>query len=141
MAAFDARVTISFGDGDHVFRLGLDQLLELQDKTDAGPLQLLRRVQGQDWRVQDLRETIRLGLIGGGKSPAEALVLVKRYVDARPLLEGVPVALEVLIAALAMPEDQPAGEAVAETETGASPLPPSMEPAPSSASDQTLSEV
>lgn len=141
MAGFDARVTLLWGDGDHIFRLALDQLLELQEKTDAGPLQLLVRVQGQNWRVQDLRETIRLGLIGGGKSPADAMVLVRRYVDARPLLESVPVALEILVGALTMPEDSGGGKATAETETGASPLPPSTQPAPSSGSAPMPSAV
>lgn len=140
MAGFDARVTIPWADGDHVFRLALDQLLELQDKTDAGPMELMVRLRGQRWRVQDLRETIRLGLIGGGRSPAEAMVLVRRYVDGRPLLESVPVALEIIVAALTMPEDAGGGKVAAEMETGASPPPPSTDAAPSSGSGPTPSE-
>ncbi|WP_454914983.1 gene transfer agent family protein [Xanthobacter sediminis] len=136
MAGFDARVTIPWGDGDHVFRLALEHLLELQEKTDAGPVELLLRIKGQGWRVQDLRETIRLGLIGGGKTPTEALVLVGRYVDRRPLLESVPVALEIITAALVTPDDAP-GKPAAEMETGASPPPPSTDAAPSSGSDPT----
>lgn len=140
MAAFDARVTIAWGDGDHVFRLALAQLIELQEKADAGPLELYQRISRGHWRVQDLRETIRLGLIGGGLDPAKALVLVKRYTDERPLLESVPVALEIITAALAMPETPDTGKAEAVTETGVSPPPPSTDAAPSSGSDQTTSE-
>lgn len=136
MAGFDARVTIPWGDGEHVFRLALAQLLELQEKTDAGPVELVARIQAHRWRVQDLRETIRLGLIGGGKTPTEALVLVSRYVDGRPLLESEPVAAEIITAALALPDAAP-GKQTAEAETGASPLPPSMGAAPSSGSAPT----
>jgi len=136
MPSFDARVTIDWGDGEHVFRLAFAQLLELQEKTDAGPLELFQRIGGGRWRVMDLRETIRLGLIGGGMDPAKAIVLVRRYVEQRPLSESVPVALEILTAAIAIPENESPGKAPAGEETGASPLPPSMDAAPSLGSDQ-----
>lgn len=139
MGQFDARVTITWGDDEYVFRLALAQLLALQEKTEAGPLELFQRIGTGRWKVQDLRETIRLGLIGGGLEPAKATVLTRRYVDERPLLESVPVALEILTAALAMPESIAPGKAEAETETGASPLPPSMDAAPSSGLGPTSS--
>lgn len=137
MAGFDATITRAWADGDHAFRLGLAQLLELQEKTDAGPMELYARLTGLRWRVQDLRETIRLGLIGAGATPHAALALVARYVDARPLLESAPLALDIITAALALPEDAGRGKAPAEGGTGASPLPPSSAPAPSSASPPT----
>lgn len=137
MGTFDARVTLTWGDGEHTFRLPIAQLLELQEKTDAGPLELFLRIHSGRWRVQDLRETIRLGLVGGGMKPAEAVALVRRYVDDRPLAESVPVALEVIQAAIAGPEDAAPGKAGAAMETGASPPPPSMDAAPSSTSDPT----
>ncbi|MGQ3674256.1 gene transfer agent family protein [Xanthobacter sp. TB0139] len=129
MAGFDARVTRPWGDGDTTFRLTLDGLLELQDKVDSGPLAIALRLQGDDWRVEDVRETLRLGLIGGGKTPAQALALVARYVDRRPLLENVPVAREVIYAALAQPDDAP-GNPVAAAQTDGSPLPPSTSAVP-----------
>lgn len=137
MAGFDATITRAWADGDHAFRLGLAQLLELQEKTDAGPLELAMRLRAGRCRAQDPRETIRLGLIGAGATPHTALALVARYVDARPLLESVPLALDIITAALALPEDADRGKAPAETGMGASPLPPSSAPAPSSASPPT----
>lgn len=131
MAAFDGGITAPFGDGDQTFRLALAQLLELQEKADAGPMELLARLRGISWRVQDVRETVRLGLIGGGMSPPDALRLVQRYVDGRPLLESVPIAALVLMAALQGPEEIAPGKAEATEETGASPPPPYTDPAPS----------
>lgn len=141
MAGFDGRVTLVFGDGEHTFRLPVAQLLELQEKTEAGPLELYDRLRGRNWRVTDLRETIRLGLIGGGMAPADAVRMVQRYVDGRPLLESVTVAAMVIMAALAMPEAVEPGKPEAATEMGVSPPSPSTEPAPSSGSDPTLSEA
>ena len=63
--------------------------------------------------MDDLRETIRLGLIGGGMDPLDALVLVKRYVDDRPLMENVLPAWRILSAALMGPEDDAPGKEAA----------------------------
>ena len=141
MAGFDARHTMVFGDGEYPFRLAIAQLLELQELTKAGPLELYDRLRGRDWRVQDIREPIRLGLIGAGMAPADAVRLVQRYVEQRPLLDSVPIAAIIVMRALAMPEDLPAGKAEAATETDASPPPPSIEPAPFSDSDPMPSEA
>lgn len=103
-----AEVTFPWGDGNHTFRLPVDAILELQEKTDAGPYELLERFRNKTWRVQDLRETVRLGLIGGGMIPMKALSLVTRYVDKRPLAENVPACLMILTAAvLGVPGDAP----------------------------------
>lgn len=97
--ALPGQITIPFGDGRHPFALPLGQVRELQEKTGGiGPLMLLRRIQGGSWLIDDLRETIRLGLIGGGMAPVEALKLVERYCDARPPAEYAPSAHAVLLA-------------------------------------------
>lgn len=139
MADGSGKVSFQFGDGTYDFRLPLGQLRELQDKTDAGPLELHRRITGGTWRVDDLREIIRLGLIGGGTSPTDALKLVARYVDDRPLNEAVAPAAMILYFALIGPEDDPAGKAPAaqdqeipNEQTESSPSPPSTEPEPQS---------
>lgn len=129
----DASLTLAFGDAEHRFRLALGELRELQEKTKAGPMALLRRLQSGDWRVDDAREILRIGLVGGGLKPVEALALVTRYVDGFPLLDAVPPAIAVLGAALFGAEDEPVGNgAAAEAASGAtetSPSPPSTEPA------------
>jgi len=132
-------VDIVWADGEHRFRLPIGLLRELQDKTDAGPAQVFERLRLGTWRVDEIRETIRLGLIGGGMAPLDALTLVVRYVDARPLLESVNVAFAILAAALiGVPDDQP-GKRNPEREQQAkdgSPSPESSRPGPSSDSQQ-----
>lgn len=89
-------VWLEFGDGDYLFKLKLPQLAELQEKCSAGIGTIYMRVTVGDYRVEDLFETIRLGLIGGGRgvvAEQEVIVndlkakgLVKTYCD-RPLDE------------------------------------------------------
>lgn len=122
-------ITFEWGDGEHTFRLALGQLRELEDKRVGGFRKVQRRIAEDRWYVDDIREVVRLGLIGGGKTPIEALALVKRYVDDRPLGENVIPAVRILHAALFGPEeDQPLGKAeAAEQPTSASASPPSTE--------------
>lgn len=105
-------VELKFADGAYLFRLAIGQLRELQEKTGAGPLALLRRLHDGTWLVDDCRETIRLGLIGGGLDPRKALGLVERYVDERPVMEASILAQAVLMPVLFQSEeDRPLGEA------------------------------
>lgn len=135
----DASITMAWGDGEHRFRLAIGQLRELQDKCGAGPAEILRRVADGTWRVDDLREVLRLGLIGGGKAPLEALALVQRYVDERPLLESVMPARAVLLAALVGPSTARGKEGRRRHRTGGSPSTPSMAAEPSSGSHRPTS--
>ena len=63
-----------FADGTYPFRLGGGELRQLQRVTDCGPLELYRRLLSGNWRVDDVPETIRLGLIGARRVGARALV-------------------------------------------------------------------
>ena len=96
----DARIDLDWADGTYAFRLAWAQLAELQEKTNAGPYVVLQRVASGAWRVEDLSNIIRLGLIGGGMAPADALKKVRTYVEERPPLENVLTAQSVLMAAL-----------------------------------------
>lgn len=63
-------------------------------------MELFRRIGASQWRAQDIAETIRLGLVGGGMKAPDAVVLVRRYVLAAPIEHNVPLALDILGAAL-----------------------------------------
>lgn len=105
-----ARIDQPWADGRHVFRLGIDQLAELQEKCDAGPPFVLARLMQNAWRVEDVRETLRLGLIGGGLASRDAMKLIERYVDAQKevqLAENALIAQAVLGAAIFGHEDEP----------------------------------
>lgn len=110
----NASITFDWGDDTYKFRLGLGEVRELQDRTKAGPYRLFTRIGARDWLVDDLREIIRLGLIGGGMKPPDALKLVRTYVDARPALESVEPSQRILGAYLAGVPDDPVGKPKAE---------------------------
>ncbi len=137
--ARDCSTTFSWADGEYTFRLKLGQVRELQEKCDAGPRELAIRLASGKERVDDVRETIRLGLIGGGLTPEQALKLVKRYVDERPFVESIMPAQAILSAWLVGAPDEEPGKAEAVETRGESPSypegnsasPPSTEPVPS----------
>jgi hypothetical protein len=103
-------ITLPWIGGEHEFALRLGELRALQDKTDAGPLELMHRIVEGRWRVDDLIETLRLGLIGAGMERGEAGQLVTRLFERHPLTAFALPAQAVLIAALTGPpaeEDEP----------------------------------
>jgi hypothetical protein len=114
---------LHFADGDYLFDLKLPQLAELQEKRKCGIFALYGRVlKGRyvlgdqtialanegEAHAEDLFETIRLGLIGGGRgmvdgkevtvSAIQARTLVERYCHAAPLRESWAIAAAVLAA-------------------------------------------
>lgn len=114
-------VELDFGDGTHRFRLPIGQLEELQEKTGVGPFKLLQRLLNGEWHVADVREPIRLGLIGGGMEPLAALTLVRRYIDDRHdwLPQSITARLIVMAAISGAPEEEPGKDDASEDETGA----------------------
>jgi hypothetical protein len=141
----DARIReVMFADGEYDFRLGWGQLAELQELCNAGPHFILNRLHSGEWRIEDIAEVIRLGLLGADEDmkPSRASELVKRYVKARPPLENHTLAVVILTAALMGAPEEPVGEREAAnqtdqpttSQTGKSDLPPSTEQVPSSAS-------
>lgn len=128
-------IDLDWGDGTYCFRLGLSQIEELEARRDLGIFQLAQRLRPdvRQARSSDIVETIRLGLIGGGMPPVDALAKVRKYVDERPLDENRDTAYAIVLAGLARVHskelEQPSGEAPA-AETSASTSPPSTEALP-----------
>lgn len=116
-------VELDFADGTYLFDLKLPQLGELQEKRKVGVFALYGRVmkgrgfiedvpvalpEGGEAFAEDLFETIRLGLIGGGKGEVDgkevsvsaitARRLVEAYCHAAPLKESWALAAAILMA-------------------------------------------
>lgn len=106
----DGSVTLPFVDGPKTFRLAWGELIKLQEACDAGPYVIYRRLMMGGWKMEDISNTIRLGLIGGGMKPEQALNFVRDYVEARPPLESVPLAQGILGTALQGAPDEKPGE-------------------------------
>lgn len=118
--AAPGRVEFFWGDGQNKFFLGIAQLEELQEKTGVGPERLFTRLGEGDWKIADITETIRLGLLGADMTPANAYAKVKNYCyPARPLSENIRPAMLILAAALRGPEHDKVGKTPAETPTAA----------------------
>jgi hypothetical protein len=91
---------MTWAGGQHDFALPIEMLRALQDRCDAGPAWVLGRLGSQQWLVDDVISTIRLGLEGGGLDKETARKLVKKHVEDRPLTLSVLTAQAVLMAAL-----------------------------------------
>jgi hypothetical protein len=88
--------TAFFGDGDHTFALTDDMITELERLSDVGIGALYLRAVNMQFNIADLIEIIRLGLIGGGTTPEQAMRLTDTYARNRPIDELYPLALDIL---------------------------------------------
>lgn len=145
MSSEDGSVTLQFGDGDYPFRIAFGQWRELQESVNKprieigeaplGPMALLRALlEGNAW-PHDVREVIRLGLIGAGMKADRALVLVKRHVEGRPYFQSMAEARTVLQYAMFGPPHDPVGK----EPTPAAPETPAM--TTESGSDPSMGSV
>lgn len=118
------KVTLNWVQGEHDFALNIGELRALQKNCDAGPELILTRLKAGSWMVDDIFETLRLGLIGAGMAAKEAGPMVRRAFDQNPALALKLPAYHVLAAALIGEADDPVGEDAGvkpEVKTGNSP--------------------
>lgn len=109
-------VDLQWADGTFTFALPIAQLEELQTLCDAGPMVIAQRLEHGHWTSKEVYHTLRLGLIGGGMKPDEALRKTRLYVLERPWLENVMPALAVMQAVLIGKPDEPVGKSPADGE-------------------------
>ncbi|RXF69229.1 gene transfer agent family protein [Hansschlegelia zhihuaiae] len=100
-----------FGDAEHTFALTPTLLVEFERLVGAGAWGTARRMFAGDATVTEVRETIRLGLIGGGEAPKRAHELVETYVGATPFAELYALASDVMTAAMLGTPDEAANAA------------------------------
>lgn len=123
-------IALPFGENEHTFRLGVEQWRKVQERCDAGPPEILARLGplvrglkaglnfGQllangllgTWRIDDIREVLLQGLVGGGMAPTMAGVLVRTHFDDKLSFEFAPLAYFIVERSLTGPEDEPLGE-------------------------------
>lgn len=99
--AANGEVELRWGDGEHKFNIAkLRCVLELEEKCGCGFAEIYLRLTQGKWHYNDVRETLRLGLIGGGMLPDKAMTMINRYCDDVPFAENVLPAQVVIMAAL-----------------------------------------
>ncbi|WP_257164688.1 gene transfer agent family protein [Bradyrhizobium sp. SRS-191] len=135
----DGGVTIFWGDDEHRFRLAIGQFRELQECVNlrriklgagiVGPMSLLNALRTSDAWPDDVRDILRLGLVGGGMEPKDAHRLLRTYfddVDRYPPLTHMRPAFLILTAGFTGPiggaDDEDSKKKPVTTET---PTPPS----------------
>jgi hypothetical protein len=128
-----------WGDDERTFRLGIGEWRKIQETCDAGPAEIAARLSVWaasrnrhpkasfldllaagglgGWRVDDIREPIYRGLIGGGMEPTIAGRLMRELHDERPLVENIDLALAIVLASILGPGDEPVGEPQGEPQT------------------------
>ena len=146
-----------WGDEERTFRLRIGEWRKIQETCDAGPAEIAARLSTWaamrkrlpnatflellaggglgNWRVDDVREPIYRALIGGGMEPTAAGRLMRDLHDERPMMENIDLALEIVLASLVGPGDEPVGEPQGEPRTTTKPA--SRSPAKSSGSPTT----
>ncbi|KQY31804.1 gene transfer agent family protein [Rhizobium sp. Root483D2] len=107
----NASITLTWADGDYVFRLGWGELETLQEACDAGPYVVLNRLHDDTWKIGDISHVIRLGLVGGGMKPVEALKMIRAYVEKYPPVENLIFARAILHAGCIGAPEEKVGEA------------------------------
>lgn len=101
-------IDLPFADGRYSFKLPIRRIVEIEEKT--GPIDLVKhRLMHGGWSIHDVVETIRQGLIGGGKGevngqPIEVTALranslIENYVDGHAIAEH-HITAKAIIAAL-----------------------------------------
>ncbi len=92
--------TVTWPGGEHEFALPIGQLRALQDACKSGPEEIFNRLRLGTWKVDDLVNVLKFGLIGGGMSKADAAPLVVGLFDTHPPFEFKLAAIGVLASAL-----------------------------------------
>lgn len=92
----DGSCEVPFNGQRTMFKLTWRELMKIQEACDAGPYVVLDRLVTGRWRLQDISEVIKWGLIGGGMSQSAALSLVETEVEGRRPLENLVIAQTVL---------------------------------------------
>lgn len=104
-------VRIVWGNGEDDFCISRSgSIFALEDKCNAGLGEIRMRLQAGTWRLNDVRETIRLALIGAGMDAEKAMTAVKLHVDGEPLAKSVLIAHAIVAAALVGVPDDPVGK-------------------------------
>lgn len=73
--------TIIWPGGEHDFRLGIGELRALEQRSDAGCAVVMMRLLGQQWKIDDVIQPIRLGLIAAGMPAPDAQNAIDAALD------------------------------------------------------------
>lgn len=99
-----------YAGAERKFRLRVADILDLEEATKRPISELYGAIIGQKFRIEDIRQTVIRGLVGGGCPVDEAKRLVSERIDALPLIEHVIIAQSLMVTTMTGIEP-PAGDA------------------------------
>ncbi|MGC0396326.1 MULTISPECIES: gene transfer agent family protein [Bradyrhizobium] len=115
-----SEIELIWGSGLQAFKFGLGQFRALQENVNrrrlaigaplVGPMDLVEQLRAKNVWPDDLRDILRLGLIGGGMAPRDAHLEMAQHFDDKPPLPHMMPALTVLMAGLVGPPEAAAGD-------------------------------
>lgn len=105
-----------YAGAERKFRLRVADVLDLEEATKRPISELYGAIIGQKFRIEDIRQTVIRGLVGGGCPAEEAKRLVSERMDALPLIEHVIIAQSLMVATMTGIEPPEVGEKKAETD-------------------------
>jgi hypothetical protein len=105
----DGVTTVFWGAGETAFRIGIGEFRELQERINGrrgafglaaiGPQTFANQIRANDAWPDDVRDVLRIGLIGAGMKPAEAHRQLVQYFDRGPRAESYLAAFAVFAGA------------------------------------------
>jgi Phage tail tube protein, GTA-gp10 len=95
-AQFTTQVSAFFGDAKRNFKLTVAMIHELERTTNTGIGGLCKRLFNSDFKLLEVMEVIRCGLIGAGENPETAKAIVDNYCNTQPFGEIYPLAISIL---------------------------------------------
>lgn len=108
------QVKRTWGDAEYGFKLRLGELRDLEAARECGSVEIWRRLGTATYRVDDIVQVLRLGLIGAGMNPVLATGLVAKFVTPGKFREHQSTAFAVLNLALFGDQDDIVGKLEAE---------------------------
>lgn len=89
-------ITEFFGDAKYKFHIGVDEALEWERSQRKSLYQCFRELSGGTFYTKDVKETLRLGLIGGGLDDVDAFSLVEAYFGKNKLEPDIKLAIKII---------------------------------------------
>ena len=127
-------VKIVWAGGEHDFRFAIGELRALEQRCDCGCAVILARLFEGKFKVDDIYEVLRLGLMGGGLTERQAVRLIESSYPHANLFELAVSAATVLTRFISWPtgvqDDTPE-----EVKSGEEPATTNSNPSPTESSD------
>ena len=94
----DRAFSAFLGDQEHRFEILGKHVAELERLSDCGIGTLFKRLSSGYFKHADIRNVIRMGLIGGGDemTPQQVSDFCKLWITDRPIIESYPIAVGIM---------------------------------------------